>query len=148
MSGGTGAEQCGARAEPSFRFEVQVCLSVAMSGGTGGNFGKDWCGATWRAGSSFRGKSVFVGGTKEQPKLASRGKSASQLDAIGQLSNGTTKPASRGKSAWQLNCKYLDVKVQRKFQGKRRVLDSQARTASCQTNSGNKPRKGAPIVRA
>ena len=35
MSRETGAEQRGARAGPSFRFEVQVSLSVAMSGRTG-----------------------------------------------------------------------------------------------------------------
>ena len=36
-------------------------------------------------------------------KPASRGKSASQLNANGQPSNGPTKPVSRGKSALQLN---------------------------------------------
>ena len=42
MSGGTGEEQCGAQGRA---FEVQVCLSVAMSGGTG----EEQCGAQGRA---------------------------------------------------------------------------------------------------
>ena len=42
MSGGTGEEQCGAQGQA---FEVQVCLSVAMSGGTG----EEQCGAQGRA---------------------------------------------------------------------------------------------------
>ena len=52
MSGGTGEEQCGAQGRA---FEVQVCLSVAIPG-------RDWWRAIGRAGPSFRGTSLFVGG--------------------------------------------------------------------------------------
>ena len=54
--GGTGEDQCGAQGRA---FEVQVCLSVAIPG-------RDWWRSMWRAGPSFRGKSLFVGGDVER----------------------------------------------------------------------------------
>ena len=51
------------------------------------------------------------------------------------------KQESRGKSASQLT-----ASGQRKFQGKRRALESHARTGSCQMNSGEQPRKETPVV--
>ena len=105
---------------------VQVSLSVAMSGRTGA----EQLGA--------RAELLRYVCLSAAPTLASGGKSASQVDAIGQLSNGTTKPASRGEERLAAQ---LDVKVQRKFQGKRRVLESQATTGTSQTNSGNKEKE-------
>ena len=143
MSGGTGEEQCGAQGRA---FEVQVCLSVVMSGGTG----EEQCGAqgcrafevqvclslavfarflcerrakvagnfvtfiiklrqndeTKRRKSREReyrrtfpeaGKMAKQGRCPTKP--ASRGKSASQLNANEQLSNGATKVPREEKSA-------------------------------------------------
>ena len=92
-------------------------------------------------GPSFRGKRLFVGGTKTGERREERLAGGRNWAAVKRY-NETSEQREERLAA------QLDVKVQRKFQGKRRVLESQATTGTSQMNSGNKPGKGAPVVRA
>ena len=111
MSGETGEEQCGAQGRRAF--EVQVCLSVAV-------FARCLCerrakvakmtkereekvfdekmsGREYRRTFPEAGKMAKQGRCPTKP--ASRGKSALQLNANEQLSNGATKVPRKEKSA-------------------------------------------------
>ena len=112
--GGTGEDQCGAQGRA---FEVQVCLSVAMSGGTG----EEQCGAQGRAFEVQVCLSVAMSGGTGEEQCGAQGRAFEVQVCLSVAMSGGTGG------------------------GKRRVLENQARTGSCQTNSGNQPGKGVPV---
>ena len=93
--------------------------------GTDSWSGRDWCGAGRVEALSVRGVYLWHGFTF----LSSRFRQIYR------------KQESRGKSVSQLT-----TSRQRKFERKRRALESHARTGSCQMNSGKQPRKETPVV--
>ena len=121
--GGTGAEPGG---EKRWAFAVYICGTDSWSG-------RDWCGAARRGALSFRGVYLWHEYWRHRDAtflvwfLCHRAKMAEKVVTFlsSRLRQIYRKQESRGKSASQLT-----ASGQRKFQGKRRALESHSQSAS------------------